>query len=188
MLIDTAQLDAIVAAADLAAGNSPATDAALAATLSTPIVTPRPGFITFATLCAVDVWGFAKATAALAALSASTDPQAKAVVSLLNGSGFNPNDPQASALAAGIVALTAGAITADDATLALNTKTFPAGDVVQASDVTASRARIALAKAKDAAMAAIESWASYARNAVDNAASVDALPVVPSVPTPQRGS
>lgn len=51
-----------------------------------------------------------------------------------------------------------------------------------AQDVTDVRAILALNAAKDARMTAVETWASYARNAVDTAASINALPAVPEVP------
>src|SRR4051812_13684714 len=100
-------------------------DAAAAAQLSIKTVTPKPARVTFASVCDSSLWGFAKASAFMAALAAvkaaggATGAQAGSLLSLLNGPGFNPADPQVPALLPGIVALSGGTITEADARAAV---------------------------------------------------------------------
>ena len=119
-------------------------DADAATAVNTPVYTPRTGTVTRATLNNAAVWGFAKTAAFTATIKAANNPSADNVLALLDGTGFDPADPQASGIAAGMVALGGGTIDAADATLALNTVSYPAGSgTVAVADVTAARAYVA---------------------------------------------
>jgi hypothetical protein len=114
---------------------NPTTDApTLLKLASVPIYTPRTELITVTTLCNYAVWGFQKTCAfqaALTAVAAGADPNAAALartlISIVSGPGFLATDPQVAALAQTIVALGQGTVSDQDATIALNTVSYPAG-------------------------------------------------------------
>ena len=159
----------------------------VAATLSVPVLTLRTTPITITTLAGVNVWGFAKATAALAAFSAVAasgginGAQASALLAILNGDGLNAADPQIAALAPAFVAFSGGALTPADVITALNTSSYPCGDVVQASDVTAALATIT----NTAAIENLRRWLSDGYTAASGL--IDAS-VISSSPAPSHAA
>jgi hypothetical protein len=131
--------------------NTGLSDADAAAGASAPIYTPRTTPVTITTLAGYDSWGFAKATAALAAFQAvantggANGAQAALLIAILTGPGLLASDPQVATLANSFVAMSGGALVDSDVPLALNTASYLAGQIVQASDVTAARAQMAFA-------------------------------------------
>jgi hypothetical protein len=152
MPIDPNQLDALVRQAD------PATpDADLASQLSTPVKTPRRDRVTYTTCAAT--WGtvvaatFAARLQGAIAAGGAFAPVAAFVDKVLSGPGIDPASPEVPAQSAAFVA--AGLATQEQVDGVFFNVTFPAGDVVQAADVTASRARVADRAARAKVMAAL---------------------------------
>lgn len=131
-------------------------DADAAAALNTPIYTPRTTLVTWATLAGSDALGPAATAMVMANLRAAAAQTANAALAamaalseaMLSGAGFNAADPAVPAEVAALVS--AGILTNDQATAALNVASYAAGsDGVQATDVTSARAYIALRAAMD---------------------------------------
>jgi hypothetical protein len=152
-MVNTTTLDQLIQSN--AATFASETDAQVAADpmFTTPTTTPNTSAVTFASLGSL--WGTAKAIEAQTALQAAiTDGGATgaAAAYALNvlAVGFNPSDPASPALLATLgaylIAATASSPTpivqADIDAISVTTS-YRTGDVPQASDVTASRARIA---------------------------------------------
>jgi hypothetical protein len=148
-------IDALTRRPDLSAAD----DGATAAALNTPVHSAKSGRLTLASLADAGAWGFAKTAAfraTLEAVAASGGPAgatAGALLDLLKGPGFNLNDPQVSAMAPAIVALSNGVITEDDATAVLFDTSYPCGTPdVAAADVALARKVMAFEAKKDAAV------------------------------------
>lgn len=165
------------------------TDQQAADALSAPVLTPRSGRVTVTTLAAADCWGFAKAAAALAAFEqvaaagGSNGAAARALLSILQGPGFDASDPQAAQMAPTFVGLSGGAITSDDARAALYLPpTYRAGGPVSAADVAASRHRLAFAARKmDLIRRGSDVWNQWV-SAVTAAATDADLPAAATLP------
>lgn len=140
MPTNTIQLYALVAAAD-----PTMSDADLAAQLSTPIITPKTGLVTYTTLGGK--WGTSAAATFRAGLQqaiaagGSFGAVAAYIDTLLSGPGIDPSDAEVPTQSDAFVA--AGLATQDQVNGVFFDITYPAGDVVQASDVTAARAYLA---------------------------------------------
>jgi hypothetical protein len=138
MAIDINRLDQQVQAADIIN----LSDADAATLLSVPIFTPRTSPVTYTTLG--DAWNPLDAGAFIVALNAaisSGNSLAIYVDKLLSGPGFDATNPKTIPTAALLVQ--AGLCTQNQVDVVLNIISYRCGDVVQTSDVTASRARLA---------------------------------------------
>lgn len=174
-------------------------NAGILALASVPILTPRLERVTFTTLSAFDVWGYAKTQAFETALQASG--QASLLLSILGGNGLAASDPQAAAMSGAFVALSGGAITIADTVTALNTVTYPCGTIPTLADIAAARAQIAvdaqaaadLKAAKDeaaadqaiadaAALVIATQWAALADSARKQSLKIAALQAAGSPP------
>lgn len=110
-------------------------DAAAAAALSTPVLTPRPGAIQYTVVGSL--LGPIRAAEFRAALLAA-GPLGGYVNAVLAGNGFDATSPQVPAVVAQLVG--AALLTQDEATAVLYLTTYPAGGPVTEADVAAARA------------------------------------------------
>jgi hypothetical protein len=164
-------------------------DAATALNRPNPLVL-RPGSVTITTLAGSDVWGFAKATAALAAFQTvasaggANGATAAALIAVLTGPGFLTSDPQVAMLGLTFVGLSGGVLVDADVTTAIYLPpTYPCGTPdVTTQQVTTARGAIAFTAQKQTLFqAGALVWNAWA-NAVESATSAGQLPGAATLP------
>ncbi len=159
------------------------TDAAAAVQMNQPILTPKTGSITYASLASSAVWGpqaamaFQQALKAASAANTALSPLATFIDTVLSGTGLNPADPAVPAEATALV--TAGLVTQAQANTALYTTSYAAGvNTVAATDITAARAQLALQQAQQAVVQQLQSVYNQGMALIQSATTTATVPTL----------